>query len=64
MSTAVKLSCPYCFVALMGSVLLAALPELALHTFPMGEVWVWLLLIPLLSTVIKTMLLLSNDNNR
>jgi hypothetical protein len=50
--------CPYCLIALIGAVVLLAMPGLAGSVTPLGAPWVGLVLIPIGSALLRRLLTL------
>ncbi|PIV33444.1 MAG: hypothetical protein COS34_07660 [Lysobacterales bacterium CG02_land_8_20_14_3_00_62_12] len=48
--------CPYCLTALIGAVVLLAIPGLAGSVTPIGAPWIGLLLIPIGSALLRRLL--------
>lgn len=52
-----RLNCPYCVWFLLGFGLLVSMPGLGAVQTPVGALWLWLLLLPLASALLRRMLL-------
>lgn len=50
---AARLDCPYCLWLLLGIGMLLAWPGLLTTLSPMGPVWLWLVVLPLGSALLK-----------
>ncbi|WP_146152078.1 hypothetical protein [Ahniella affigens] len=54
---AARLRCPYCFWFLLGLGLMVSVPGLAHTETPVGALWLWLVLVPLASALLRRVLL-------
>lgn len=52
-----RLNCPYCVWFLLGLGLMVSMPGLGAVQTPVGALWLWLLLLPLASALLRRLLL-------